>query len=82
MRINEELLERYVRYPETLSEEECNEVQALLRESELARQIVAFYQDYYSELDELERGESEAVKSFVERILRTIQEDPEDRSEG
>lgn len=73
MRINEELLERYVRYPQTLSEKERSEVQALLEESELARQIVAFYEDYYSELDELERGESEAVKSFVERILKTIQ---------
>lgn len=74
MNINEELLERYVRYPETLSEEECSEVQALLGESELARQIVEFYQDYYSELDELGRSESESVKSFIERILETIQE--------
>lgn len=72
MRIDEEMLERYVRYPQTLSEEEYSKVQALLKESELAQQIVAFYQDYYSELDELDRDESTAVKSFVERILETI----------
>lgn len=74
MHIDEEMLERYVRYPQTLSEEEYHTVQALLEESELAQQIVEFYQDYYSELDELDRNESASVKSFIGSILETIQE--------
>lgn len=72
MHIDEEMLERYVRYPQTLSEEEHHTVQALLEESELAQQIVEFYQDYYSELDELGRDGSASVKSFIGSILETI----------
>lgn len=76
------MIERYVQYPETLSEEMRAEVKAFLEENELARRIAAFYRDYYRELETTEREESPSVKSFVDELLDTIQQEKggEDRA--
>lgn len=73
MHIDEEMIERYVRYPDTLSEEAHAEVEAFIDENELARQIADFYREYYSELNDTDVEESPSVKSFVDNILKTIQ---------
>lgn len=82
MRIDEEKIERYVRFSHTLTGEERTEVEAFLRENELARRVAEFYQDYYSELDAQEEYESAAVKSFVDELLGVIQAESADEYGG
>lgn len=74
MPIDEEMIERYVRYPETLSEATQQEVEAFLTESDLARRVATFYQDYYRELEALKGAKSPSVESFVGDLLDSIQE--------
>lgn len=70
MAIDEKLIERYIRYPETLSEAERKEVETQIRESEKGQRIAAFYREYYEELDALEGSVSPAVKAFIKATLR------------
>jgi hypothetical protein len=54
---DEEAVERYVRYPDTLSDAERVHVADLLRSDPTARRLAAFYRSFYDELDQLdERG--------------------------
>ena len=48
---DEETVERYVRYPETLSEAERARIALLLRSDRTARHLAAFYRGFYGELD-------------------------------
>ena len=50
---DEETVERYVRYPETLSEAERLRVADMLRADTVARRLAAFYRSFYDELDGL-----------------------------
>ncbi len=51
---DEETVERYVRYPETLSERDRLRVADMLRADPVARRVAAFYRSFYDELDALE----------------------------
>jgi hypothetical protein len=51
---DEELVERYVRYPESLSGHDRDRVGSLLRTDTTARQIADFYRRFYDELDAVE----------------------------
>lgn len=51
---DEETVERYVRFPQTLTEGERARVAGLLRADPVARRIAAFYRTFYDELDALE----------------------------
>jgi hypothetical protein len=52
-------VERFVRYPNTLSEEERAAVERLLRTDPVAREVAQFFRSYYAEFDDLfdEEGE-------------------------
>lgn len=52
-KVTEHMIERYVRYPESLSEEERRDVEEALQEDKLLRDIADFYRAFYEELDTL-----------------------------
>jgi hypothetical protein len=51
---DEEIVERYVRYPESLSPQDRDRVAALLRTDATARRIAEFYRRFYDQLDAVE----------------------------
>lgn len=73
MRVDEEMIEQYVRYPESLTEEARQNIKAFLAENELAAEIASFYRTFYEELDALEHTTSKKMKSLVKSVLdRTV----------
>lgn len=66
----EELIERYVRYPETLSPSRRRTIEAYLCDHPPARQILAFYTDYYEELDAVDDAVPPTVSVFVDATFR------------
>ena len=58
---DEETVERYIRYPETLSETEKLRVGDLLRADPVARRLAAFYRSFYDELDALKPPAARAL---------------------
>lgn len=67
--ITERVIERYVRYPETLSAATREAVEEHLRRSpELAR-IAAFYHDFYRELDAASEDVSPKIEAFVDELF-------------
>lgn len=59
--VNEHIIERYIRYPETLSEQERREVEQLLEDSAEAKAIHRFLTKYYAEFDELTQVNSGVI---------------------
>ena len=53
-------VERFIRYPDTLSSEERAAVERLLRTDPVAREVAHFFRSFYAELDALtdEEGSS------------------------
>ena len=70
LQINEALLERFVRYPETLSQETIEEIAAYTQAHPWAHEIVGFYVGFYESLDaECDPvAEREAYLRSVERL--------------
>jgi len=59
---DEESVERYVRFPETLSEAERARIADLLRDDPVARRLAAFYRGFYDELERVaNEGEVDEV---------------------
>ena len=55
MQVDETQIEKFVRYPHTLSQKELDDVQQLIESNELARELAEFYRSFYSELDLINR---------------------------
>jgi hypothetical protein len=51
---DEEIVERYVRYPESLSQPDRDRVAGLLRTDTTARRLADFYRRFYDQLDAVE----------------------------
>ena len=67
-RVIENIIERYVRCPDTLDDEMCREAERLLRDSAFARAIGSLYRDFYVELDALEVHTSPLIERFVKTL--------------
>jgi hypothetical protein len=58
--LDEDLIERFVRFPGTLTPSARAAAEELLRSDAAARELAAFFRTFYEELDELDReGETE-----------------------
>jgi hypothetical protein len=55
---DEEVIERYIRYPDTLSAADRARAAELLRADPTARRLAAYYRGFYDELDALDEGHS------------------------
>lgn len=51
--LDEDLIERYIRFPSTLRTEDCHAAERLLRASAPARELAEFFRSFYAELDDL-----------------------------
>ncbi len=74
MTIREEQIERYVRYPHSLSPEEQRDIEAAIQSSDLVRQIAAFYEEFYAELDQGQlpvNGQAKSLSSFIRSRFST-----------
>ena len=56
---DEEVIERYIRFPDTLSAEDRERASELLRSDPTARRLAAFYRGYYDELDALDEDRAD-----------------------
>lgn len=52
--LDEALIERYVRFKSTLSDEDLERAEDLVRTSSAARRLAEFFREYYEELDATE----------------------------
>ena len=52
--LDEALIERYVRFRDTLSALDVERAERLVARSRAARKLVDFFRDFYAELDDLE----------------------------
>ena len=55
--LDEDLIERYVRFPSSLKAKDCRAAERLLRTSAAARELAEFFRSFYAELDELEQDD-------------------------
>jgi len=51
--ITEEMIERYVRYPDSLDAETVQRVEALIETDDAVRSVARYYYEYYEQLDEI-----------------------------
>lgn len=69
MNVDEDMIERYVRYPDSLTEDARQRVRQFLAKNELAAEIAHFYRSFYEELDALEDTTSRKMKTLMKSIL-------------
>lgn len=67
--ITEHVIERYVRYPETLPATLREAVEAHLRQSPKLAKIADFYRDFYRELDATSEDVSPKIEAFVTELF-------------
>jgi hypothetical protein len=64
---DEEIVERYIRYPESLSDKDREDVAGLLRTDPTARRIADYYRRFYDELDAINGPRERAAENGAER---------------
>lgn len=67
--IDEQLIERYVRWPETLSSDLRETILSHLVEDDAARATADFYRQFYEALDEQEGAPAARIQAFMERLF-------------
>lgn len=67
--ISDEVIERYVRFPETLTPELRHEIADLVERSEEARSIADFYRQCYARLDRLGSRSPRRLEQFLSSIF-------------
>ncbi len=68
-RIDEQLIERYVRWPETLSSDLRATIQTHLAVDDVARATADFYRQFYEELDAQEEVPAAKLNAYLERLF-------------
>ena len=69
IRFDEHMIERYVRYPDTLSEEAQRSIEAYVQQDASAQTLAEFYRSFYQELDNLPQQAPHRVDAFVESLF-------------
>lgn len=66
---SEEDLERYVRFPETLTPEMRQVIESQLEIDPEMKRVVSFYRAFYEELDALSREVSPEMQTLLDRLF-------------
>ncbi len=68
MQINESHIEKFVRFPESLTADELKAVQEYIANDKTAKELVEFYTNFYAELDQLNRPQTIALRYYKPKI--------------
>lgn len=71
MAVDEALIERYVRFPDTLDADQRARVQRALEEDELAREVAAFLRSFYTEFDAEDHALNKQADDLLQRLVQT-----------
>lgn len=74
--ITEEHIEKFVRYPELLSKDEKNAIKEVIGQSRELRQLAQWFEDFYADLDELDRKHGDHVVSLQPIDYKSAQGSP------